>query len=258
MVKQTLIALLAFTKPVKLAVILSLFLFSFTSSAGANNWLLLAPGIDYQTLENGLLTPWSHIHAFRINLNYNQLSLITAKELDKPTLIEKFAQYGNALIAINGGFFDANYEPLGLRIYNYQQKNPIKLISWWGIFYIKEKKAYLSNITHFVKDKAIEFAIQSGPRLIINNQIPPLKPGRAERSALGITKDGLVIILITHNRPITTLDLAKIMQREPLNCIEALNLDGGSSSQLHAKINSFKLDIHGLSPISDAVLVRLR
>ncbi|MCK1862756.1 hypothetical protein MXD99_15265, partial [Legionella pneumophila] len=39
------------------------------------------PGIEYQDLEGGLLNPWSHIHVFRIDLNKNQMALVTAKNL---------------------------------------------------------------------------------------------------------------------------------------------------------------------------------
>ncbi len=53
----------------------------------------------------------------------------------------------------------------------------------------------------------------------------------------------------------STTELAQLMKAEPLNCDNALNLDGGSSSQLHAHLNSFQLDVHGFSNVSDAVIV---
>ena len=50
----------------------------------------------------------------------------------------------------------------------------------------------------------------------------------------------------------TTRELAKMLKAPPLSCIDAINLDGGSSSQLFAHINSFRLNVHGFSNISDA------
>ena len=50
-----------------------------TSPALAHFWQTLAPGIEYQDLITSPLTPWAHIHAFRISLKQNQLDLITAK-----------------------------------------------------------------------------------------------------------------------------------------------------------------------------------
>lgn len=237
------------------AILMVLVLINYTPPAAA--WRELAPGLDYQDLGKSYLTPWSHIHAFRINLQLNQLASVMANDLSVPhASVEEYAKHSKALITINGGFFDQDFRPLGLRINNRQQKSPIKQISWWGVFYIKNNKPYVSNVRQFKRDKQIEFAVQSGPRLIINGKIPPLKPGRAERSALGIGKDGRVIIVITDNNPLSTTELAQLMKESPLGCLNALNLDGGSSSQLHAKIDTFQLDVHGFSNVSDAIIVR--
>ncbi|CDZ78588.1 Exopolysaccharide biosynthesis protein related to N-acetylglucosamine-1-phosphodiester alpha-N-acetylglucosaminidase [Legionella massiliensis] len=238
----------------------ALLLFVFANYACAtSDWRKLAPGIEYQDLDGSFLTPWSHVHVFRIDLKENELSLVSAKDLSRQhASIEEYAQYSKALLAINGGFFDNDYKPLGLRINNKQQHNPAKNISWWGIFYIKNQKAYLTSANQYSPDHQIEFAIQSGPRLLINNRIPPLKPGRAERSALGITHDGRLIILVTDNMPLSTTELAQLMKAQPLNCENALNLDGGSSSQLRAQLDSFQLDVHGFSNVSDAVVVKAK
>ena len=112
---------------------------------------------------------------------------------------DQFAEHSKALLSINGGFFDHEFKPLGLRINNNKLENPLKRISWWGIFYIKNNKPYISNVRRFNHDNEIDFAVQSGPRLLIKGKIPSLKPGIADRSALGITADGKVIILVSTN-----------------------------------------------------------
>ncbi|KTC84217.1 phosphodiester glycosidase family protein [Legionella brunensis] len=240
-----------------IAILISVFFSNY--ALATSEWRKLAPGIEYQDLDGSFLTPWSHIHAFRINLKENQLSLITAADLARENAsVDEYAQHTKALLTINGGFFDNNYKPLGLRIYNKRQKTPLKNISWWGIFYIRNQKPYLTNASQFRHNSQIDFAIQSGPRLLINSRIPPLKPGRAERSALGITHDGRIIILVTDNLPLSTTELAQLMKASPLNCQNALNLDGGSSSQLRAQLDSFQLEVHGFSNVSDAIIVKAR
>lgn len=235
---------------------LSTLLLSFNATA-ANGWRKLTSGIEYQDLEGGILAPWSHIHVFRIDLNKNRLALVTAKSLAlKNASANQFAEHAKALLSINGGFFDPEFKPLGLRINNKVLENPLKNISWWGIFYIKNNQPYISNVRHFTHDNDIEFAIQSGPRLLIKGKIPSLKPGVADRSALGITKDGKVIILVSTTSAMTTHDLARRLKAPPLSCVDAINLDGGSSSQLFAHINSFHLNVHGFSNVSDAIVVK--
>ena len=234
------------------------FMLVFTTSL-AGSWRTIAPGIEYQDLGASLLTPWSHIHVFRIDLNQNQFKLITADNLSKShASINEFARYSKALLTINGGFFDHKYRPLGLRISQKKQKNPLKRISWWGIFYTKNQKAYLSSLRHFHKDRQIDFALQSGPRLLVDGKVSSLKPGVAERSALGITENEKVIVLATDNNPMTTTALANLMKSNPLNCLNALNLDGGSSTQLNANTDAFQLRVHGLANISDAIVVTTR
>jgi len=56
----------------------------------------------------------------------------------------------------------------------------------------------------------------------------------------------------------TTEELARLLKASPLNCTDAINLDGGSSSQLYAHINSFHLNVHGFSNVSDAIVVKKR
>lgn len=94
------------------------------------------------------------------------------------------------------------------------------------------------------------------PRLLIRGNIPSLKAGVADRTALGITDEGKVIILVTTNAAMSTRQLAQIMRAPPLSCSDAINLDGGSSSQLYAKIDSFQLNVHGFSNVSDAIIVK--
>src|SRR5437016_4386604 len=120
---------------------LNLFLFivsllSSFNSYSSGGWQELTSGIEYRDLEGGLLTPWSHIHVFRIDLNKNQLALVTAKTLAlKNASVDQFAEHSKALLSINGGFFDHEFNPLGLRINKKKLENPLKRISWWGIFY---------------------------------------------------------------------------------------------------------------------------
>lgn len=225
----------------------------FNSVSFAQKWQVLSSGIEYQDLILEPLKRWSHIHVFRIHLQDNHFELARA---EPSATVHQLAHQNLALIGLNGGFFDEQYRPLGLRISQYQRLNPAKPISWWGVFYIVGQKAFVSNLRHYPAASSINFAIQSGPRLIVHGKIPRLKAGYAERSALGITAHGNVVILVTENAPLTTTDLAHLMRSSPLNCIDALNLDGGSSSQLYTRIASFYINSLHEAPVSDAILVK--
>ncbi len=227
-----------------------------STASAANHWRVLQEGLAYKDYGPSILSPWSHIHVFKIDLRYYQLDLVTAQDLSKALAsVNELADANHALLAINGGFFDENSQPLGLRIGHHQLRHPLKTISWWGIFYIKQHTAHITNYQQFSQHANISFAVQSGPRLLINGRIPRLKDGIAERSALGISDDGTIIILVTQNSPLTTTAVAHLLKTR-LHCRSALNLDGGGSSQLYANIANFKINAYGFSHVSDAILVK--
>ncbi|KTD00172.1 hypothetical protein Lgee_1084 [Legionella geestiana] len=227
--------------------------------AEANPWRSVGSGMEYTDLQDNGLTPWSHIHAFRVDLKNYRFSTMLAQSLGKPhASVHELAANSNALIASNGGFFDKNYRPLGLRLSNHQLLSPLKNVSWWGVFFTDGKRARIESPRHFHRTSGMDFAIQSGPRLLVNGQIPPLRPGRAERTALCIPRDGRVILVVTDNTPLTTTELAQRLRKSPLHCMDALNLDGGSSSQLSARVGDFRLSVHGFANVSDALLISHR
>ncbi len=227
--------------------------------AHAKSWQPIVPGIEYLDLRYKSLSQWSHVHAFRVNLQAMQFSIVMAKELPQHyASAQAYRKFSHALIALNGGFFNPNKSPLGLRISEHRVLNPLKPISWWGVFFIKNQHAAITTPYEFRTQKNIDFAIQSGPRLVVDGKIPALRAGYANRSVLGIDPRGRVIVVVTENLPITTTDLAQILKAPPLNCVDALNLDGGSSSQVYAKIDNFKLDLPGFTQVSDAIVIKRR
>lgn len=235
--------------------LLVILLAPFQASAA---WRTLAPGIEYIKINAITFSRWSHIHVFRIDPKKNQLNLIMATDLGKnQAAIKDFAEKSHALIAVNGGFFDHKGLPLGLRMHRHKQQYPLKPISWWGVFYLENKKPHISAGTNYVAHQ-VEFALQAGPRLIINGEIPKLKNGYAERTALGIDAAGNIILVVTENTPMTTTELAERMLGMPVKCTNALNLDGGSSTQIYANINGFNLFEPGFANISDSIVVTAR
>jgi exopolysaccharide biosynthesis protein len=117
-------------------------------------------------------------------------------------------------------------------------------------------------------DKAI-FAISAGPRLIKNNSVflttkveefpPDIAVGRAPRTAVGVTKDGHVLFAVVDGRQrnsigMTLLELSLFMQE--FGAVDAMNLDGGGSSEMvvKGKIMNKPSDGHE-RPVGDALII---
>jgi uncharacterized protein YigE (DUF2233 family) len=203
-----------------------------------------------------MIHDWSHIHVFKINLKQYRFELVQHHQTEQhfPT-IHQYAAYQHAPLTFNGGFFDKKQHALGLRISNHHQLNPFKNISWWGVFYIENGRPYIKSARHFHSRQNIEFAIQSGPRLLVDGHIPPLHRGYAERTALCILPNQDVAVIITQYYPAELTHLARILKAAPLHCQQAINLDGGSSTQFLAKFSGFYRYMSGISSVSDAISV---
>ena len=241
--------------------ILSIFitiLISIPVSVGTANteWKSLSKGLEYTKIN---VNP-GVIHAFRIDPEDYKFGVVTAKELGKNmSSVESMAKRSRAIVAINGGFFTPEYESLGLLVSDGKTLNPLKKTSWWSIFYVKGETPYIAHTNSFKNDSSILMAVQSGPRLVVSGSIPKLKSSFAERSAICITSKRKVILVATEGLAIQPNDFAEYLRmseaKEGLGCHTALNLDGGRSTQIYAKVGSFKLNVPGINRVTNAVVV---
>jgi uncharacterized protein YigE (DUF2233 family) len=226
----------------------------FAWSLAPAQWTNLADGMQYTDIMPDPTNTSEHLHAFRFDLHKYTLKAELAKNINQTSLfVDQVSSEKNVVIAINGGFFSPDLQSLGLRINNSQVLSPIKKISWWGIFLLQNNHAVIIPLKAYHPSSQTNFAIQAGPRLIIDGAVAKLHDGKAQRSALGITRDGKVIIAVTDNLLLSTEELAKMLSG--LGCYQALNLDGGSSSQLYAHVNSFSLHVRSLRPVADVIVV---
>jgi len=165
-----------------IAVLLILYLLFNPSASAKTQWQNLSAGLEYTNIalyDNGTR---GQIHAFKIDPQYHyfELGLASAQALQVAS-VQQLAKNNRALLAVNGGFFTPENQPIGLRITNGTIKSALQATRWWGVFYIQEEQAYIVAQRHYRDQKNVNFAIQAGPRLVINGHIPSLKTGTAER-----------------------------------------------------------------------------
>lgn len=231
------------------------------ASAEVTHWQTLAPGLSYTQI----VLPQDEgnhgdLYAFQFSPKRYTLSLSRAIDMGQSgSDVISLAEQANALIAVNGGFFSPTAAPLGLRVRQGQLLNPIKPISWWGVFRIEKGQPYITTWQDFKLTPDVSFATQAGPRLLIKGNIPSLKPGNADRTALCITTKGEVVILATANATLTLHELAVLMRASArqggLDCVDALNLDGGTSTQMYAKVGGVDVNVPNFKSLVDAVVV---
>lgn len=152
----------------------------------------------------------------------------TAEEIVKST---------NSILAINANFFDKTGKALGLIIHGGKILQKIhsggNVLS--GIFFTKTNGIFIDHHANFSPDKVLE-AIQAGPRLIADGRplklAAPLSLNR--RSGIAVTTEGNGLIFITLARfpGVSLHSLQRLLLSKELGITDALNLDGGGSSQI--------------------------
>ena len=219
----------------------------------ASAWQTVAPGVEMRRLK------WSDGHervdiiAFRAAPE--RIRVVTGA----PQSAAQWRQSKGALVAVNGGFFDVSERSLGARVVDGVQKSPVHGTRW-GVFRIKNNQAAIVATPEFAAalKRGVQYqqAVQCGPILVQNDVIPTLKEQWAQRTGLGVQRDGQVIVAIADG-PVSLPSWARCWrEKTALNCPDALNLDGGSSTQLSLRAPQHELEISSSRTVPDAVLIR--
>jgi uncharacterized protein YigE (DUF2233 family) len=217
-------------------------------------WQSLSPGVEWRTFQikdAGVLK--SDAKVFVLRLDPDRLHV----ETGKPQTAEEWRNSTNSVAAVNGGFFDENNHSLGLRQSNGKQISSLRHANW-GVFFVQDRKAKIVHTRDFqnIDQRSITEAIQCGPRLVVDGHPTDLKDQWARRTGMGITANGKVLIAVCDSE-MSLRQWAKFWAaKNGLHCEQALNLDGGGSSQLSIKSNDSNIQIDGVWPVPDAVVIR--
>jgi uncharacterized protein YigE (DUF2233 family) len=199
-------------------------------------WQSLETGLQYASHQ--LTSRAGHavsVHLLRFDPTRMELQVTTAKDLNRPLgSAHDFRQASDAIAAINAGYFDPQYRSLGLLVSQGKVISRLRKVDH-GIFYIAEGKPGLSHARHWAAPTKLNFAVECGPRLIVDGRPLTFKPNLHRRTAIGYDRKGLVTIVVTSG-VIGLDDLTDFMvgpeQAGGLALQGALNLDGGSSTML--------------------------
>ena len=151
--------------------------------------------------------------------------------------------------AINGGYFDPQYRPLGLLVSGGRRRRRLRRVDH-GIFQIANRKPGLQHAQRYHKPIDLEFAVECGPRLVVDGKPLKFKPGVNRRTVIAHDRQGRVIVLASAG-VISLADLAAWLvlpqARGGLGVVGALNLDGGSSTMFELAHGQVQVAVH--SPI---------
>jgi hypothetical protein len=162
---------------------------------------------------------------------------------------------------VNGGYFDTEFKPIGLRIADGTTFSPLRrarLIT--GILLQSDRGIDVVRVSESSRTKKIVAAIQSGPFLVEGNKrIRGLNDSQvARRTFAGIATNDRAFLGICSD--VSLAELANIVATSPIvadsKIQRAMNLDGGSSSAFwFAREDDSAFSISGRKPVRDFVAV---
>jgi len=138
----------------------------------------------------------------------------------------------NCIAGINGGYFDPNFAPLGLRIIDGKITSRLTLGRLMSGVLASDNAIHIFRVAEFPLRRKPNAAIESGPFLVdLAKPVRGLEATRADRRTFAATGSGDRAAL-GFCSDATLADLARILAT-PLGDFKiqrAINLDGGSSS----------------------------
>lgn len=163
----------------------------------------------------------------------------------------KWLSQTRARVVVNGGYFDGEGHPMGLRAGKNTAASKLRRADW-GVFWVKNGVAHLSHTRDFKSSIQPDEAIQCGPRLVVDGRATDLKPQWARRTGVGIDRRGRVVVAVSDGD--LSLDEWADLWASPsgLDCVQALNMDGGPSTQL-AVSGAKAMDVDGGWPVPDVL-----
>lgn len=212
-----------------------------TPSAPAIVWESLAAGLDaahFQVASGGLLSS-SAVAVRAAHSRFIPRAIRAAEYGWKKATAAALCKASGASVCINSNFFDEQGKPLGVVISRGIQHH--KLHSGGGtltgVFFVTADAVGITHRSLFSAEKVIE-AAQAGPRLI--SEGAPVVGVKDSASATNVS-----LVCIDSEQRVVLMrvslamfggslrELQSVLLRPELGCREALNFDGGGSSQLY-------------------------
>ena len=159
----------------------------------------------------------------------------TLRVIDNPGGSESLADVirrENFIAGVNGGYFDTQFKPLGLRVIDGTTRSPLiraRLLT--GVLCASPRGIEIARLGEFSQKKKCDAAIECGPFLIDGGM--PVRgldqSRRARRTFVAVTRTGAATLGVSND--LSLAELAGALAALPdFKIWRALNLDGGSSS----------------------------
>lgn len=232
-----------------------------TPTPTINTWNKAAPGVDVRSevwkSPNGSGVS-DTVSIARFDLQYVKLSV--AYQPDKPLSMQEWMQKEQATALINGGYFDASDRATALVIANGQASGT----SYSGFGGMLDVDAQGNVQVRSLRDhpydpsEGLKQATQCTPMLLLNGKRTQFDGGTktSPRSVVALDKQGRLLFIASPGLAFTLDELATLLQKSDLGLVDALNLDGGSSTGMYVNAGSQSVELDSYVNLPIVVVVK--
>ena len=216
----------------------------------------IAPGIAHAVfrVRPADTEPFSG-HAFKIDLDVADIRLIPAGDPPLRRSVEQIVAPYPLVLAANASFFDTDGRAMGLAVDEGRVMVPGNRRAW-GALVIDGTQARIMLGADIQDPLGHRLIVQGIPRLLVGGKVQQLKPQIAERTA--VCAGGNLVVLVVSTR-VEAAAFARFLADPPdrggLGCWDALNLDGGPSTQLMVRLPTLSLSLPGGWGVPNALVV---
>lgn len=207
----------------------------------------VADGVEYARFRHVPAAPGTFEgHAFRIDLESAGLRVLPAGGPSVRREVDVIARSLPHSVALNASFFDEKDHAMGLVVDQGRVVSKGR-IRKWGALVVEQRRARVMKGSDVDLERLPDLVVQGTPRLVIDGDVPKLKPQEAQRTA--VCADGRYVTFVVVTTKVDATAFARFLARDPasggLGCTDALNLDGGPSTQLSARLGELSVSVPG-------------
>jgi hypothetical protein len=197
-------------------------------------------------------------HAFFVDLAAADLHVVPAGSDTSRRPVDQIVATLPSVLAVNASFFDEDGRAMGLAVDD-GRLIATHRIDAWGALVVDGKKARVVKGAEVQDELSHRLVLQGIPRLVVKGEVQKLKEQKAERTAV-CTADSEVTIVVATAADTTRFAqfLATPRAQGGLGCVDALNLDGGPSTQMYARLPGVQARIAGGWGVPNALVVTPR
>ena len=201
------------------------------------SFLELAPGVHHAELASIVVG-----HAYRLDLDRVDVTLVAP---GAPRTVDALLKSDG--VVINASFFDEYGTAMGVARAQGRSLAAALPRRGWGALIVEQSGARVTQAFDATTVAPTALVVQGIPRLVVDGQPLRLKPQVARRTA--VCADGKRLTLVVATMPVEANAFAQALAAPEamggLGCRFALNLDGGPSTQLAARLGPHRVDVPG-------------